>query len=153
VEVADVAAQADVLAEEHHQPASDIPSELILVAADAHTLDRGPDQPEARQAVWLDRSDFRRQHEVAHQGQHVRCLTDALAEEILGVPELFFEADDAAEGADGAAIVHAFVVAVRDLGAPRVAAEVVTDEGADESLRQRRPAACEQEECGAKRGQ
>jgi hypothetical protein len=74
MEVADIASHTHVLAEVTDDPAADIPPEMVVIgfqkAAQRHfrvTLD----QTKPNDSVRLYHTKLRRQHEVAHEGQHV----------------------------------------------------------------------------------
>src|SRR5207249_5620252 len=140
VEIPDVAAHADVRAEERDQPSANVPCGLILVVRLTRAVDGRSHQSDTREAVRLDGTDLRRQHEVAHEGQHVGRFGRRRAEEVVRVRELGFEADEAAERAERDAPVDVFVLAVGYLRTSRITAEVVPDERTDESLRVRPPA-------------
>src|SRR3954463_3907322 len=137
MKIANVTAQADVPAEERDHASADVPADLVLVDVFPDVLHRGTNQPDASLTVRLNRADLRRQHDVAHEGEHVGRLVRRRAKEVAGLAKLRLEADDAAEDAEPEAPVHMLVLAVGDLRASRIAAEVVTDERADESLRAR----------------
>src|SRR6185312_13650837 len=139
MEIADVAAQADMSVEERDHPAADVPADLVLVAVLAGILDPGANQPDAGLAVRLNRADLRGEHEIAHEGEHVARLVRRRPKEVAGLGNFRLEPDDAAERAEPEAPVHMLVLAVGDLRASRISAEVVTDERADESLRARGP--------------
>src|ERR1044071_9687536 len=77
-------------------------------------------------------------HDVRHQRDDARRLRADAAEEVLRVREFLFEPQYRAHAADRDAEVRSLVLAAADLGTAGVAAEVVADDRADETLRARR---------------
>src|SRR5258705_3532290 len=85
----------------------------------------------------MHRAEGRHDHDVRHQRDDARRLRADAAEEVLRVRQLLFEPQDLAHAADRHAEVRPLVLAVADLRAAGVAAEIVADERADEPLRAR----------------
>jgi hypothetical protein len=61
-------------------------------------------------------------------------LVRRCAEEIVGVGNFGLEAGDAAQNAECSTVVVVLILAIGDLRAAGIAAEIVSIEGADESL-------------------
>lgn len=75
MEVPDVAAHAEMIAEEDHQAAADVPGEIVVVDTDqrgGRQVDVALHQPQSNQHVRARRPNLRNQHEIAHQRQDAR---------------------------------------------------------------------------------
>ncbi len=136
VKIPDVPANAD-RTKHQHQTAADVPSEIVVLDRSEATergLDARFDQTDADERVRAHRTDPRRDHHVAHEGQHARGRAWSLTKEVFRVGQFLFEADDAGRP-NRHAKVRPLVLAVRNLPTARVASKVVADKRTDEALR------------------
>src|SRR5512138_3497486 len=112
--MADLAANAEVPTEEHHQAAGRVPREMILAILNGsrREIHVRLHQPQPNQPVGLHGPEPGRDHPVAHQRQHARRDTRNVAKEILRISELELASEDASEAADRYTPVQIAVLAI-----------------------------------------
>src|SRR5262245_25184507 len=133
MEVADVAADADVTSREDDEASPDVPAEVIVVRlkqARGRELDVRLDESEPDEPVRLRDPESGGEHHVAHQGEHARVDARNIAEKVLRVRELELRAEHAPQRAERHAGIELLVFAAGDLPTSRIAAEIVPDERA-----------------------
>ena len=146
VKVPDIASHANMFSQEDHQAAADVPAEMIVIGLEQRgnvEIDIALDQPEARRKVGLRRPNPRSEQHVTHDGKNARREARRRPKKIFGVPDVKLDADDWAHRAETDTDIQLLVLAPGNLRTPRVAAEVVTDKGAYETLRPRGGGKCE----------
>src|SRR5438132_2541656 len=114
MEVADVAADTDVRRDRDVKPAADIPAEIVVIGrqdARRREVDVRLDESDSGREVRANRPDLRREHHVAHDGDHARLQRGGGAEEVARVGEFLFKPEDAPRRPQGDAEIHPLVLA------------------------------------------